>query len=395
MDYITVSEAAGKWGVSGRAIVYHLVAGRIPGGVKKGKLWLIPANAERPADNRRRKQVPAEPGLSLSADLPGIFEATTRPMPGNNPDAILDTVNEDRLRLVYEAEISYLRGNFERTMACFHKTERDDVLRLRLCPSAIAAAISLRDYHTYKEIDSYLKRCIEMYKGGAAAAVAELAFATAAVSCIAPNMAPDWLSAGDLSALPPQARPNALYLRAKFLNCTSRFEGMLALAQTALCLCGSERDITPYDIYLRLMCAVACHEMEREDEAKGWLLSAMRIGLPHGFITPFSEIVTALGGLMEQCLEQAFPDYYDSVLEQWKRTWKNWIAFHNQYTKDNIAIILSLREYHIAVLVARRVPYEKIAKQHCISVGRLKNIMLEIYGKLFISGREELAKYIL
>jgi len=56
MDYITVKEAAQKWGVSPRSITYHLVDGRIPDAVKKGNLWLIPADAERPADLRRRKK---------------------------------------------------------------------------------------------------------------------------------------------------------------------------------------------------------------------------------------------------------------------------------------------------------------------------------------------------
>jgi DNA-binding CsgD family transcriptional regulator len=56
--------------------------------------------------------------------------------------------------------------------------------------------------------------------------------------------------------------------------------------------------------------------------------------------------------------------------------------------------MLTLREYHIALMVAHRVPYVKIAKQYHISVGRLKNIMLEVYGKLLISGRDELLKYV-
>lgn len=43
MDYITVKEAAKKWGVSPRSIRYHLVAGRIQGAIKKGHMWLIPA----------------------------------------------------------------------------------------------------------------------------------------------------------------------------------------------------------------------------------------------------------------------------------------------------------------------------------------------------------------
>ncbi len=69
--------------------------------------------------------------------------------------------------------------------------------------------------------------------------------------------------------------------------------------------------------------------------------------------------------------------------------------FPQPFSKDNITLMLTLREYHLAVLVAHRVPYAKIARQHHISVGRLKNIMLEIYEKLFISGREELERYIL
>jgi DNA-binding CsgD family transcriptional regulator len=118
----------------------------------------------------------------------------------------------------------------------------------------------------------------------------------------------------------------------------------------------------------------------------------MALTLSHGFITPFAEVVTAFGGLIERCLERVFPVYYGAVLGQWRRTWKNWILFHNQFTKDNITLMLTLREYHIAVLAARRVPYAKIAEQYHISVGRVKNIMLEIYEKLLISGRDELSK---
>jgi len=55
-------------------------------------------------------------------------------------------------------------------------------------------------------------------------------------------------------------------------------------------------------------------------------------------------------------------------------------------------MILSRREFYLAQLVARRVPYAEIAKKYGISVGRLKNIMLEIYEKLYISGRDDLTK---
>ena len=391
IEYITAREAAAKWNISLRRVQKLCEQERVPGAQKFGKAWMMPSGVEKPADPRIGD---AQPEPSLSSDLAHVIAATTVPMPIQNPDAILDTLLDERLRLIYDAELAYLRGNFTRTMQCYLQTGGDDAVRLRACPAAIAAAISLGDYRAYTQIDAYLKQCVKDGEGTGVAAYAELALATAAVSVIAPNMAPDWLKAGDLSALAAQARQNAFYLRTKYFHCTGRLEAMLAVAQTALAFREPGQGITPHDIYLRVMCSIACHSLGHADEAKRWLLEAMRIALPHGFITPFAEIVTSLGGLMEQCLEQAFPDSYDAVIGQWKRTWKNWITFHNQFTKDNITLMLSLREYHIALLVARRVPYAKIAKQYCVSVGRLKNIMLEIYEKLFISGRDELAKYV-
>ena len=395
MEYITTSEAAKKWGISGRAITYHLKAGRISGAAKKGKLWLIPTNAERPADNRRGGNALLEPIPALSDDLLHVFAAAATPMPIHKPDAVLDSIEEDRIRLIYEAELAYLRGDFKRAMDSYDKTLGDAAARLRTCPIAIAAAISMGDYRTYSQIDAYLKGYLKSDTDRKIRATAELALATAAVSVIAPNMAPDWLKTGDLNAILPQARPNAIYLRVKYFACIGKADVMLALAQTALSLSSPESGITMTDIYLRLTCAVSCYALEQKDEAKEWLLSAMHLALPHGFVTPFSENVTALGGIIEQCLEEEFPDAYKPVMEQCERTWKNWITFHNQFTKDNITLILSLREYHLAVLVARRVPYAKIAKQYGISVGRLKNIMLEIREKLFLFNREELEKFIL
>jgi hypothetical protein len=117
-------------------------------------------------------------------------------MPSRNPDDVLNTAGEERLRLIYESELAYLRGDFKRTMQCYHKTKGDDAARLRVCPVAIAAAISLGDYQAYTEIEGYLKRFIEANKGSGIAVAAEYSLATAAVSVIAPNMAPDWLKAG-------------------------------------------------------------------------------------------------------------------------------------------------------------------------------------------------------
>ena len=52
MEYLTCKEAGEKWGITARMVNYHCSAGRIPGVVKKGDLWLVPADAEKPVDKR-------------------------------------------------------------------------------------------------------------------------------------------------------------------------------------------------------------------------------------------------------------------------------------------------------------------------------------------------------
>lgn len=54
MDYLTVKEAGEKWGITARMVTYYCVAGRIAGAVKKGNLWLVPINAIKPLDGRKR-----------------------------------------------------------------------------------------------------------------------------------------------------------------------------------------------------------------------------------------------------------------------------------------------------------------------------------------------------
>ncbi len=52
--YITVKEAAEKWGLSDRRIRVLCSEGKIPGAYQEGRGWKIPADAQKPADGRYR-----------------------------------------------------------------------------------------------------------------------------------------------------------------------------------------------------------------------------------------------------------------------------------------------------------------------------------------------------
>lgn len=64
-DTMRVKEAAKNWDISERRVTTLCKEGKIKGAKKQGRFWLIPADAEKPADNRVRS---------------GVYKKSTRPV---------------------------------------------------------------------------------------------------------------------------------------------------------------------------------------------------------------------------------------------------------------------------------------------------------------------------
>ncbi len=54
MNYIKVSQAAEKWGLSARRVRVLCKENKIEGVIRKGNLYMIPENAQKPADGRKK-----------------------------------------------------------------------------------------------------------------------------------------------------------------------------------------------------------------------------------------------------------------------------------------------------------------------------------------------------
>ena len=52
MDFMSIAEAAEKWGLSKRRVQTLCSSGRIPGAARLGAMWAIPKDAEKPSDAR-------------------------------------------------------------------------------------------------------------------------------------------------------------------------------------------------------------------------------------------------------------------------------------------------------------------------------------------------------
>lgn len=56
MDYLTTVEMEEKWDISSRRIAKLCEQQRIAGVMKKGKTWLIPCDAQKPEDLRKKRR---------------------------------------------------------------------------------------------------------------------------------------------------------------------------------------------------------------------------------------------------------------------------------------------------------------------------------------------------
>lgn len=56
MEYITVREAAENWDITQRWVQKLCEEYRIKGAVRFSRIWMIPKEAEKPADGRRKDE---------------------------------------------------------------------------------------------------------------------------------------------------------------------------------------------------------------------------------------------------------------------------------------------------------------------------------------------------
>ena len=54
IEWLTPEEAGNLWGIKARRVQAMCSNGRIPGAVRKGRIWLIPQNTPKPIDGRTK-----------------------------------------------------------------------------------------------------------------------------------------------------------------------------------------------------------------------------------------------------------------------------------------------------------------------------------------------------
>lgn len=101
MEYLTVTQAAEKWGISSRRVRLLCANGEIDGVIRKGKLYMIPMETEKPLDKRK---LPNKRKRGEFADILTAIDVKKVKLDGMRPLTVGET---QRLRDEFAVDFTY------------------------------------------------------------------------------------------------------------------------------------------------------------------------------------------------------------------------------------------------------------------------------------------------
>ena len=224
MQYITAAQAAQKWELTVRRVQDLCRNHQIHGAVRWGRDWMIPADAHRPADRRRKQQVQKiSDNAQLPRKHPAIILSNLYHSPGTADQVAADMENMPMAAELFRAFLAYMRGDIADSrqtakkileQECGHDLQIGCGLVLTFC------ALFDGDVNGWNQAKAYIQDapCHNTRDRNAvdfwlAAAESELRETTTF---------PLWFMRGSFDVLPGDSFPSArfYYLRYLYRSCT-------------------------------------------------------------------------------------------------------------------------------------------------------------------------------
>lgn len=396
--YLSVREAAEKWGVSERRINQYCSEGRIPGAEKIGKAWVIPADADKPGDPRKRKNQSVSHKPPNAPELfPGFMPLlNTRFEPGHCMETI-EKMKAGPKKDIAMAEYRYFSGQAEKAMQDteVYLTSTDEAIRLSACWIFAYSCLTVgridHARHALQEIQNTLAanrktappvRAIESFAAFAAAVLLHLPL---------PEEMPPMETF--LPLLPPGIRAFALYVLAHYLYLKEEYGQSAGIVEATLAMGADAYPISA--IYLHLVAVMDYMSLKQPDRAQTHLLTAWEIARPDDLIEGFGEHHGLLGAMLEATIKPKWPEDFKRIIDITYRFSSGWRRVHNPITGHDVADDLTTTEFAIAMLAARGWTTREIANHLNISANTVKDHISEAMRKLGVETRKDLKKYML
>ena len=396
--YLSIREAAEKWGVSERRINQYCSQGRIPGAERFGGSWAIPEGAKKPGDPRKQKQ------QATSAAAPKATELFASLMPLMNtpfePGHCAETIQNMKAgpqKDIALAEYHYFSGQAEKTM---QETERylaaeDRGIRLSACWLFAYSCLTMGRIDHARRALREIQNTLGASGSGAPMAGAMQAFVAFGAAVLLHLPLPEELPPASefLPLLPSGLRAFALYVQAHYLYLKEEYAHSAGVVEATLAMGAGAYPISA--IYLHLVAVMDYMGLKQTDRARTHLLAAWELARPDDLIEAFGEHHGLLGAMLEATIKPNWPDDFNRIIDITYRFSSGWRRVHNPVTGHDVADDLTTTEFAIAMLAARGWTTQEIAEHLNISVNTVKAHISEAMKKLQVSSRKALKQYML
>ncbi len=415
-DYIKIGEAAEKWGLSSRQVQHLCTLGSVVGAVKFGRDWMIPKDAPRPIDGRS-KQARANKAAESNINLPMPRKAPFLDMtdlytvPGTADEVIESLADNPEAQALFAAEIAYSRGEIDKVyeQAQYLLSAHSDFYAVNAGGMLLAlAAMWKGDIYFYREAKVHVTQAPARSDTDRDIMALSLACIDSAVRDI--SSYPEWFQRGQFEYLHPDSHAAAKVFYIKYLLVFAQemakgefklpdvtgmglMKSIPYITEPLISRVVAEKLVIP-EIYLRLLVAIAYHQIGDEARAINHVDKAIALALPDGLLGILAEHRRQFDYLLDERLELADPSACKKYKELHKSLLDGWTRLHNSLLSKNVSGALSVREREIARLAAFGISNQEIADRLYMTVDSVKKAVYRIMNKTGAQKREELGAYV-
>ncbi|MEG2857747.1 MAG: LuxR C-terminal-related transcriptional regulator, partial [Clostridia bacterium] len=360
----------------------------VTGAQRHGREWMIPADAEKPrtAEHAAQMSVRIPMPLLNSAFEPGLCRRC------------VDSFADEDTRTIALAEYFYFSGQAEKACEAAepYLSSTDEALRLSAYLIYSYANLSLGRTHLSRRALAAVMNSVRQNCGRDASpqmrAVSIFIANTASVllHLTIPGIPP---MADALPALPQGLRFFSCYITAHQAYLDGDYNRSLGLTESAFAV--AEKIYPIPAIYLHLIAAMDEMNLKRPEEAKAAFYRAWQLAKQDDLLEAFGEHHGLLEGLVEVCLKNDEPEAFERIIAITYSFSAGWRQIHNPHAQEEVADNLSTTEFTIAMLANRGWSNKAIAAHLAFSASTVKAYISQIYQKLDIVSRKELAKHML
>ena len=407
MNMISAKDAAMRWGCTPRFVQMLCKEGQIAGATRWGRAWMIPSDTPKPTGGASSASGTSD-DMPLPRKTPFLDMTDLYHTPGCAEESIRLLEYHPEARILFEAEIAYLRGEIDRVYECasYLLGKHSGFYAVQSAGMLLALCATWRgDVEMWRLAKRHI--CEAPCKSDNDRDIMSLSLTAVDCALYDTTLFPEWFKIGDFEPLHPDALPAAKVFYAKYLYAIGyavaskqyELEGVQGLALMSLLPNTIEPMISQAivdktviaELYLRLTCAVTYHYSGNQEQAIRHLDRAIALARPDRLYGILAEYRRNFDTLLDSRLELVDPEGLLRVRALYKTYVDGWSKLSGTARNRHIATTLTLREREVAKLAAFGMSNAEIAQKLHISLAAVKQSIRIAIFKGNVSSRDDLA----